>query len=76
MTCSPATTIFAYIAAGYLTASIVYLIATRCVGTPFSDSLTEQQRAIKAESACVRRKCFYGGVGVAALALALWRPFQ
>ena len=40
----------AYAMAIYCIASIFYLIATRSVGTPFKDSLSEKQLKIKHES--------------------------
>ena len=76
MPCAPATKTFAYIAAGYLIASVVYLITTACVGTPFSDSLTEEQRAIQKDSAGLRKRCFCAGAAVATLILLAWRPFR
>jgi hypothetical protein len=56
----------------YATACALYYVRTRGVGTPFLDSLTEEQREIYAESARVRGRIFCESalVGVA-LAVAM-----
>lgn len=53
----------------YIIASIFYLLKTRNIGTPFNDSLTEEQRKIKQESANIRRNVFYQGLLLAAGAI-------
>jgi hypothetical protein len=65
----------AYAMAIYCIASLYYIIATRFVGTPFRDSLTEKQIKIKKESANVRRNIFYQGVGLSAVILFVFKPF-
>ena len=52
----------AFIMCMYFFASAFYFIRTRYVGTPFKDSLTEEQLKIKKESANVRRNIFYQGI--------------
>ena len=74
--CPPWTAGFAYGALGYAIASVVYLTATRFMGTPFSDSLSDAQRKTKADSACARGVVFGAGVAVAVAVLAAWRPFR
>ena len=74
--CGAGTAALAYLALGYMVASVVYLIVTRPLGTPFSDSLTDAQRAILARSKGDRRRAFGIGVLVAALVLALLRPIR
>tara|TARA_Y100001970_G_C14041308_1_gene753885 strand:+ start:52 stop:288 length:237 start_codon:yes stop_codon:yes gene_type:complete len=66
----------AYAMAIYTIASLYYIIRTRSVGTPFKDSLSEKQLKIKKESAKVRRGIFYQGVGIAFVALLIFRPFS
>jgi len=66
----------AYAMAIYTIASLYYMIRTRSVGTPFKDSLNEKQLQIKKESAKVRRHIFYEGVGIAFVALLIFRPFS
>ena len=66
----------AYGMALYCIASAYYLVRTRSVGTPFTDSLTPDQLKLKAASADIRRNIFYQGIGVGALVLLLLRPFQ
>ena len=73
--CAPYTTALAYAAIGYAIACAVYLVATRCVGTPFRDSLTDDQRRILRESKRTRGAAFGTGVAVAVVVLVLWRPF-
>ena len=74
-TCGTPTVVFAYLALGYLIASVVYLLVTRDLGTPFKDSLLPEQRAILAESKEKRRKAFLLGVALAVLAMCFVRPF-
>lgn len=42
----------------YILSSIVYVLATRHLGTPFNDSLTDHQRRIKSESSKKRGMTF------------------
>ena len=55
----------AYAAAIYTIASLFYFVRTRNIGTPFKDSLTEEQRRIKEESASQRKNIFIQGVALA-----------
>ena len=66
----------AYAMAIYCIASIFYLIATRSVGTPFKDSLSEKQLKIKHESANIRRTIFYSGVAIGVVSMFIFRPFS
>jgi len=68
--------VLAYAMSIYTIASIYYFIRTRSVGTPFKDSLTEEQKKIKKESAKIRSNIFYQGVGLAFLSLIIFRPFS
>ena len=68
--------VLAYSMSIYTIASLYYFIRTRSVGTPFKDSLTEEQRKIKKESAKIRSNIFYQGVGLAFVLLIIFRPFS
>ena len=60
----------------YLISSLLYLILTAKIGTPFRDSLTPEQLKIKNESSRIRSKIFYGSViGVAAIIFII-KPFR
>ena len=39
--------VLAYVQLDYMIASVLYILSTRCMGTPFKDSLTEEQLKIK-----------------------------
>ena len=68
--------VLGYAAFAYALACVGYLALTRDAGTPFFDSLTEEQRAIKRASAAVRYRAFkHAGLASVAL-LAAWRPFE
>jgi hypothetical protein len=60
----------------YVGASIGYLIKTRSYGTPFKDSLTPAQMAIKQESARQRKEAFLSSALVTAVMIAIKRPFR
>ena len=70
-------TVLAYLAAAYLIASIIYLLANWCcLDTPFKNSLTKEQRSLKRYSARIRGQVFWGGFFLAALLLYAWAPFS
>ena len=66
----------AYGMAVYCLACIYYVIMTRNVGTPFRDSLNENQLKIKMESASIRRSIFYQGVAIGLVYMVVLRPFK
>ena len=66
----------AYSMAVYTLASIYYMMRTRNIGTPFNDTLSEEQRKIKNESADIRRGIFYEGALAAAAVIVLFQPFK
>ena len=66
----------AYGMAVYCLACAYYLIMTRNIGTPFRDSLNENQLKIKMESASIRRNIFYQGVAIGLVSLIVFRPFK
>ena len=55
----------------YLIASLWYVTLTRGYGTPFSDSLTEDQREILARSKSRRRQAFLSGIMIGTV-FVLW----
>jgi hypothetical protein len=60
----------------YTIGSIYYIVMTRNIGTPFNDSLNEEQIIIKKKSANVRRNIFYNGIGLATVFIYLYQPFK
>ena len=68
--------ILAAISIIYLVASIIYIIFTADIGTPFKDSLTEEQLSIKYMSAKKRGGIF--GIGTIAgmiVVILIWRKW-
>ena len=74
--CSPYTLLFARIAIGYTVACLLYLLFTRNNGTPFADSLTEEQKAIKRSSSMVRADVFLTSVMMSTVLVLVWRPLR
>ena len=74
--CSTFTMILSHISLVYIVASIVYKIGTSCIGTPFKDSLTEDQLQIKKKSAEIRSKIFLIGLVCGFLTMHLTKPFR
>lgn len=68
-------TIISYIATLIFLASLYYLARKGSVGTPFNDSLTEQQIMIKNQSRNTRSKLFYEGCVLAGVILFVLKPF-
>ena len=76
-TCDATTAGLAYLALGYVLASITYLIIAKLtLTTPFKDSLSEAQRESLARSRQQRKCAFFTGVVVAVLVLTVCRPFS
>ena len=68
--------IFADVLLIYLISSLLYLIFTMNIGTPFKDSLTPEQIKIKIRSSKLRSKIFCGSViGVAVIVFTV-KPFK
>ena len=65
----------AYGMAIYIFASIFYLLYTMNIGTPFNDSLTDEQRLIKKQSASLRGKVFFSGILLGFIISFICRPF-
>lgn len=74
--CPPHVVILGYAAFAYALACIGYLALTRNIGTPFLDSLTDEQRAIKRASATVRGRAFVTAGLVSVVILSVCRPFR
>jgi len=66
----------AYLMLVYILACIYYLVRTRTIGTPFYDSLTKKQKAIKAKAASQRKNIFYQGIIGAIIGMVIFRPFN
>lgn len=67
------------VALAYLLACVVYYVATRWMGTPFNDSLSESQKHIKQQSSKKRGMVFGAAFLVAlllvgGLAYCFYRP--
>lgn len=59
----------------YIFASAYYIIQTRNIGTPFNDTLSDEQRLVKEQSASIRRKIFYNGIIIGTGLIVIFRPF-
>lgn len=59
----------------YAVACVTYLFLTRAYGTPFNDSLSDEQRSTKAQSVSKRSCAFAAGVVVGIVLVAAWKPF-
>ena len=68
--------ILAYFMAAYMMSSIIYLIVTSTMGTPFKDSLTTAQRRVQRESSRKRSRVFLLGMLISGIILYLTEPFK
>lgn len=66
----------AYLMAIYLMGSVYYLIMTKDIGTPFRDSLNEEQLKIKKRESNKRKRIFFQGVIFSGILLFLMEPFK
>lgn len=66
----------AYGMMAYTFASIFYLLLTRNIGTPFRDSLTENQLLIKKEAAKLRGNIFCKGLIISIALIYMFQPFE
>jgi len=66
---------FAYVSMIYLISCVFYLVVTRCIGTPFLDSLTEEQKQIKKKSSKQRANIFLYGIIIGIIVLHVVHPF-
>ena len=74
--CSPSAVFLAYLSLVYLGACVGYLATTRSLGTPFRDSLTDEQLEIKRASARTRKQVFVRSAAATAALVAVWSPFR
>jgi len=68
--------ILAYAMTIYTLASLYYIVTTRNVGTPFYDTLSEEQIKVKNESSQVRKRIFYTGLVVSTIVMLVVKPFS
>ena len=68
--------LLAYAMLTYIIGSIYYLFATINIGTPFKDSLNEEQKKIKLQSSKIRRQKFYQGLGIGIIMIIFINPFE
>ena len=66
----------AYVMSIYTLACILYLAFTRCMTTPFMDSLSHTQKQILAKARYQRRNVFCVGIFVASYAMFYFQPFR
>jgi hypothetical protein len=66
----------AYAMLTYIIGSIYYMIATINIGTPFKDSLNEEQKKIKYYSSKIRKQIFYQGLGIGIIMIIFINPFE
>ena len=59
----------------YTFASMYYMINTRNIGTPFKDSLNQEQLIIRKRSANIRRNIFRNGMLIAIVGIFILKPF-
>jgi len=73
--CPFATVALSNIAIVYVIASVIYIICTRSLGTPFWNKLTCEQRKIKNEASAKRGRIFVIGIVVGMVVLVCWKPY-
>ena len=66
----------AYAMLTYIGACVYYIVMTRNIGTPFKDSLTEEQMQIKKKSVSVRKNIFMYGCAISVAVLFVLKPFS
>ena len=68
--------VLAYLMGAYILASAGYLLFTAQMGTPFKNSLSEEQRVLKKQSTGRRGAVFGLSFAVALVFLIYWGPFK
>ena len=66
----------AYTMLVYTIASLYYFVISRKIGTPFNDSLTDEQKEIKRQSSNKRRNIFLIGLVFAIVMVYMLHPFN
>ena len=75
--CSPQTRLLARVAIGYATTCLLYLLLTRCMGTPLLDSFTEEQRVHYLSSSIRRAAVFLVSALTSAVLVGVtWKPLR
>lgn len=74
--CHPLSVPLANAAIVYSLSCVLYLLLTRRIGTPFMDSLSKEQRKIKAESSSVRKEIFLKSLLASSVIVCLVHPFS
>lgn len=72
-------TISIYLAYGmsiYCIACAMYLLFTRCMKTPFMDSLSQSQKAILEKARYQRRNVFLVGIAIGTYLMIYFQPFN
>lgn len=74
--CTPAIMILSHISIVYVIACIVYMVFSKHLGTPFKDSLTEEQKRVKAQSSHIRSQIFLLGLVAGFLVVFKMKPYE
>jgi len=62
----------------YLAASLLYILASRCLGTPWLDvveGLTDEQKKIREKAIADRSSIFWSSLILSAGVVWIWSPF-
>ena len=73
--CPGGTMVLSQMAFIYIIACVVYMLVSPKFGTPFMDSLTEEQKELKNKSKKKRTKLFITGIVVGIIVVKCWRPY-
>lgn len=70
--------ILGYLMLGYIITSIIYLLVSPLLGTPFGNELKKYPKLmkIKKDSARNRSFLFIGGILFSIILLLIWQPFE
>ena len=70
--------ILGYIMLAYIITSIIYLVISPLLGTPFSNELKKYSKLmkIKKDSTRNRSALFIGGILFSIILLFIWQPFE
>ena len=74
--CTPGVMVLAHMSFVYVVACVVYIVSTACMGTPFADSLTADQKKIKERAAHKRGTIFTAGLLIGFAMVHFMRPFR
>ena len=69
--------VLAYFASIYIIASIIYLLITKSLGTPFNDAIQKYPELVEIKKSSIeRRDVFLQGLGVSIIIMCLLQPFS